>query len=77
MKIVSLNEPEQTQVIKYNFNDEPQHFTSEYFPKWWQSINVRLKGFIHFSCSVKRQLMNDTDLARLLMNGFESEQPLV
>lgn len=34
MKIISLNEPEQTQAIKYNFNDEPQHFTFEYFPKW-------------------------------------------
>lgn len=74
MKITSLNEPEQTQVIKYNFKDEPQCFTFEYFPKWWQFINVRLKGSIHFSYSVKRQLMNGAELARLLMNGLESEQ---
>ena len=67
MKIIPLNGPEQTQVIKYNFNDEPQHFPFEYFPKWLPFINVRLKDFIHFSYSVKRQLMNDADLARLLM----------
>lgn len=77
MEIVYLNEPEQTQVIKYNFNDEPQHFTFEYFPKWLQFINVRLKGSIHFSYSVKRQLMNDTDLARLLMNDSGSVHPSV
>lgn len=77
MKIISSNEPEQTQVIKYNFNDEPQCFTFECFPKWLQFINVTLKGSLHFSCSVKRHFMNDADLARLLMNGFESEQPSV
>lgn len=75
MKITSLNEPEQAQVIKYNFNDEPQHFPFEYFPKWLQFINIGLKGSFHFSYSVKRQLMNGAGLARLLMNDSGRAQP--
>ena len=59
MKIISLNEPEQTQLIKHDFDNEHHHFTFKYLPKWWQFINVRLKGSIHYSLSVKWQLMSD------------------
>lgn len=68
MEIISLNEPEQTKVIKYNFNNEPQCFTFEYFSKWLQFINVRLKALAHFSNSVKSQSTNGAALARLLLN---------
>jgi len=59
MKIIPLNEPEQTQLIKHNFDNEHHYFTFKYLPKWWQFINVGLKGSIHYSLSVKRQLMSD------------------
>lgn len=68
MEIIASNEPEQTQVIKYNFSNEPQCFTFEYFFKWLQFINVRLKDSVHFSKSVKRQSINGSALARLLMD---------
>lgn len=59
MKIIPLNEPEQIQLIKHNFDNEHHHFTFKYLPKWWQFINVELKGSIHYILSVKRQLMSD------------------